>query len=635
MKRLLFLLFYLIFCGGYKGYSQVIFSENFQNGIPSSFILRNLDGLTPASQVSFVNQAWVSRQETGTNNIMAVSTSWYNPPGVANDWMITPPITVNQANAWLTWRAMTPDASYRDGYEVRLSPNADTAISAFSVILFSTSAEEVSWTNRAVSLANYNNQTIRIAFRNNSNDKFLLYVDDITVAAYNQTDVAGKSLNMNSIIAPGNTTISGVLTNLGTAITSMTINYRVNNGSVVSQTLSNLNIAPTQDYTFTFTQQWNATVGNHTIRVWATNINGQNDQNPANDTIIHQVTVANPTIRMPLLEIFSSSTCPPCAPANANFKNFMSTQPAGEYSIIKYQMNWPGTGDPYYTAEGGVRRQLYGINAVPSMKIDGQWDGHQGQLNQTILSSFKNQPAFIKMRAGYSLQGKRIYGGVEIEPLFNLPAGQRLFIAVYETETQQNAKTNGETRFYDVFKKFVPDTINNQFANPANGIALPAINANQKFIVPYTYTFKGNYVLPPSANFPVNHAVAHTVENFNNLRVVAWVQDMNNRTVWQSTLAQQNLFVGQSEFSEFSLRARVYPNPANDVINIMMNSESNAEIQIELLTLNGQKLLENTYRLSGDDQVISLQTNQLPAGLYILQIRNNEHAEAHKLQIIK
>ncbi|MCX8148499.1 T9SS-dependent choice-of-anchor J family protein [Thermaurantimonas aggregans] len=632
-KNVLFLIFVTLL-GTYKSTSQVIFSENFQNGMPSTFILRNLDGLTPASQVSFVNQAWVARQETGTTNFMAVSTSWYNPPGVSNDWMITPPITVNQANAWLTWRAMTPDASYRDGYEVRLSPNADTAISAFSVVLFSTNAEEVTWTNRAVSLANYNNQTIRIAFRNNSNDKFLLYIDDIAVAAYNQIDVAGKSLNMNSIIAPGNVTISGVLTNLGQTITSMTINYRVNNGSVVSQALSNLNIAPTQDYAFTFTQQWNATVGNHTIRVWATNINGQNDQNPANDTIVQQITVANETNRIPLLELFSSSTCPPCAPANANFKNFMSTQPAGEYSIIKYQMNWPGTGDPYYTAEGGVRRQLYGINAVPAMKIDGQWDGHQGQLNQTILSSFKNQPAFIKMRAGYSLQGQRIYGGVEIEPLFNLPAGQRLFIAVYETETQQNAKSNGETRFYDIFKKFVPDTINNQFANPANGIALPAINANQKYIVPYTYTFKGTFILPPNANVPVNHAVAHTVENFNNLRVVAWIQDMNNKTVWQSTIAQQNLFVGLSEQSENNVLSRLYPNPAKDVVRIEVTSISDSETYVEVISINGQKLFEKTFN-SIENELIELNVSNLPEGLYLVRIKRDEQLQTHKLKIIR
>jgi len=34
-------------------------------------------------------------------------------------------------------------------------------------------------------------------------------------------------------------------------------------------------------------------------------------------------------------------------------------------------MNWPGAGDPYYTAEGGVRRDFYGVNAVPDLYCNG------------------------------------------------------------------------------------------------------------------------------------------------------------------------------------------------------------------------------------------------------------------------
>ncbi len=42
----------------------------------------------------------------------------------------------------------------------------------------------------------------------------------------------------------------------------------------------------------------------------------------------------------------------------------------GEYSLIKYQMNWPGNGDPYYTEEGGVRRDYYGVSSVPDLYIN-------------------------------------------------------------------------------------------------------------------------------------------------------------------------------------------------------------------------------------------------------------------------
>ena len=56
----------------------------------------------------------------------------------------------------------------------------------------------------------------------------------------------------------------------------------------------------------------------------------------------------------PLYEVFTSSTCGPCAYANPILDAVLEANP-GTHSLVKYQMNWPGSGDPYYTAEGGVR----------------------------------------------------------------------------------------------------------------------------------------------------------------------------------------------------------------------------------------------------------------------------------------
>ena len=37
----------------------------------------------------------------------------------------------------------------------------------------------------------------------------------------------------------------------------------------------------------------------------------------------------------------------------------------GEHNSIKYQMHYPGNGDPYFTYEGLDRYNFYGINSVP------------------------------------------------------------------------------------------------------------------------------------------------------------------------------------------------------------------------------------------------------------------------------
>ena len=159
---------------------------------PAGWLLRNVDNRTPDTSVSYVNAAWIVREDFGTDvtNCVAFSTSYYAPAGQADDWMWTPAIVLPAGTSILSWRARTYDAAYQDGYEVRVmaAPNVPTGgtgvignqLSA-SMQVFSVAAEVSSWVTHTVDLSAYSGQTIQVGFRNNSNDKFLLVVDDVTV----------------------------------------------------------------------------------------------------------------------------------------------------------------------------------------------------------------------------------------------------------------------------------------------------------------------------------------------------------------------------------------------------------------------------------------------------------------------
>lgn len=159
---------------------------------PDNWLLRNVDNRTPATSVNYVNQAWRVREDFSFNvlNCAAFSTSWYSPAGAANDWMWTPAIGPLPAESKLSWRGLTYDSAYQDGYEVRImtAPDAPTGGTGAignqitnSTVLFSTPAENSSWTSREVPLTAYTGQTVYIGFRNNAVDKFLLLIDDIKV----------------------------------------------------------------------------------------------------------------------------------------------------------------------------------------------------------------------------------------------------------------------------------------------------------------------------------------------------------------------------------------------------------------------------------------------------------------------
>jgi hypothetical protein len=98
-------------------------------------------------------------------------------------------------------------------------------------------------------------------------------------------------------------------------------------------------------------------------------VNGETDQNTGNNALLKTIEVKNWLLAKTLYEQFTSSTCAPCAIANkVNVPTF--AQYPGQFSLIKYQVNFPGNGDPYYTNEVGYMRNSYEVNAVPTMFVD-------------------------------------------------------------------------------------------------------------------------------------------------------------------------------------------------------------------------------------------------------------------------
>ncbi|MGL5892117.1 MAG: choice-of-anchor J domain-containing protein, partial [Bacteroidia bacterium] len=115
---------------------------------------------------------------------------WTSPVGVANDWMWTPLITL-PANCVLSWNAVTYDPGYPDGYEVRIMTAAQGPPTGSNGVIgnqltnstqvYSIAAENPAWTPRSINLNAYAGQSVYIAFRNNSNNMFLLLIDDVKV----------------------------------------------------------------------------------------------------------------------------------------------------------------------------------------------------------------------------------------------------------------------------------------------------------------------------------------------------------------------------------------------------------------------------------------------------------------------
>jgi len=420
--------------------------------------------------------------------------------------------------------------------------------------------------------------------------------------------------------------IEAEFSNYGTAtITSADMNYSINGGAAVTQALTGLNIASGQTVTLTHPTPWNpSATGAYDVEVWLSNINGNADEMPGNDRLMENVTVvAAATERFSLYETFTSSTCPPCTPANATMEQIFANNPGGHVSI-KYQMDWPGSGDPYYTEEGGTRRAFYSVTSVPNVAIDGGWNDNGNSLTQGIYDQFKQVPAFVEIDVTHSIFSKTVDAEISIDPLADINSNNlRVFVAIIEKETFQNAKTNGETEFFNVFKKFMTSD---------NGDVLSPLTAGTPVNLNYSYTFNGNYVLPPSGQSPVNHSMAHTVEEFSDLAVVVWIQDIVTKEVFQAGLSETPV-IGVEELSTEKLNLKMYPNPTGDVAFLSLEVQESTLVQVCITNALGQEVVSLTEQMDAGSNVIDLQTSGLDKGIYFVETEIDGMVNTMKLMV--
>lgn len=174
-----------------------IYTEDFQNGLPVDFTIVNNDGLTPNSGVSEFLDAWIILDDPDNpgDSIMG-STSYFEPAGTADRWLITPAITLGATGNYLYWEGKSHDASYPDSYHVLIS-TTDTQLSSFTDTLYSVSQEQDLWTEHMAGLSEkgFNSVTVYIAFVNRTNDGFKLYIDDLRVEENNPLGIDNVEIN--------------------------------------------------------------------------------------------------------------------------------------------------------------------------------------------------------------------------------------------------------------------------------------------------------------------------------------------------------------------------------------------------------------------------------------------------------
>jgi hypothetical protein len=339
------------------------------------------------------------------------------------------------------------------------------------------------------------------------------YIDDVMLMVPLNFD--GK---LASITIPGTIMtpqpVGGVFQNVGsTPVTEFNVGFQAYNGMVYDTTYSGLNLGLFGSQEFTFDQMWLQPFGTETVSVWINSINGTvGDDYSANDTASKVITyIANILPRKVVYEEFTSSTCSPCASFNSTFVPWCNSHP--DICLVKYQMNWPGSGDPYYTAEGGVRRSYYGVSYVPDLYVNGTQCATNVTAVQNAYNAGSALSSYIDIASSFTISGTTIHIITDILPWDNI-GNVRVQNIVFEKITTGNTGGNGETQFEHVMMDMIPD---------ANGA-----NVNLQ------------YGVPVQLNYTVDLASTN-VEEYDDLGVAILVQNQSTKEMLQSAYGEEDV----------------------------------------------------------------------------------------------
>lgn len=322
----------------------------------------------------------------------------------------------------------------------------------------------------------------------------------------NNQSLSILSIDNDEISLFGEKDITVTLQNSGNnAITSFEIQYSINGLEPITELISNVNIEPGDTYTHIFSKNWDATPGEYDLTVKLVSVN--HEAVHTNNLAEKKVYTASRSVQnRPMFEHFTASTCPPCTGFN-NAVNPFYLENEHQLSIVKYPMNWPGTGDPYYTAEGGVRRTYYSVSGVPALFVGGSSVSTSIGAVTTAFNNALAKPAFFEIDANAVVNTSNVIE-VEVEVTPHTSASNiRLHAAIIEKTTYGNTGSNGETVFHYVMMKMLPDAQGTTFSATDGEVE------NFEFTIDLTNTF---------------------VEEFEDLALVVFIQNHNTKEVLQS-----------------------------------------------------------------------------------------------------
>jgi hypothetical protein len=607
-------------------FGQTIFSENFDAALtlPAGWVLHNVDGLTPATNVNYVTDAWVPKANsvTSAGNHM-VSTSWYTPAGISNDWLVTPSIAIPATGYFLNFDVMAPDATYLDGYKVYVSTTGSAVANFTSPAISTVAAAPNTYTGVSLDLSAYAGQSVYIAIVNNSNDKFLLYVDNVVVRMPSPNDaiLVSSTLNRYSLVSTNNALGMSIKNDGTNAITSVTVDW--NDGTSHSSVIS-CNIAAGATATVNHpTAVTYATALEKNLNITITNVNGTTDPNMGNNVGTKAFnTISATSTKRVVFEEGTGIWCGFCVRGAVAMEYMDLNHP--DFIGIAVHNGDPMTVTAY---DAGNAATLPGF---PGANIDRSILGSDVD-NATFEAAYLARHLLITpagITATSTVTGSSV--AINVSTTFRTPyaaANLRLAVAIVEDNVIGTDASYDQHNYYGVGGSAnssplvdvngfnyntQPQTLDHT-TYAFNHVARAIVGGFNGLAGSIPTTITDGQVVPTTFNYTVPAG-----QNINNMSAAVLLIDQVSGEIVNATEIPLTA-AGISAVSKDNFNLNVYPNPASGIVNIAFEAKNNNYL-VTISDLAGRSVISNNYSNLSGAQSIAVPVNEVVAGTYLVTV---------------
>jgi hypothetical protein len=325
--------------------------------------------------------------------------------------------------------------------------------------------------------------------------------------------------------------------------------------------------------------------------------------------------------RTVIIEEFTSSTCDPCVQATSVLNAIIAENPT-RVATIRYHLNIPYPGDPFYAANAGEndkRKQQYDITGIPNAIVGGEYGVNPRNKSevQARVNTLLGQTTSTRMTVTQILDDadpNKMNVTITITTGADALNGFRLRASAVESFIHMPSATsiphsNGETEFYDVMRKVLTGE---------DGVALTQAANTTK-----TYSY--------------SYIVAEGWEA-SRMYTVAFIQDaFDPFTVAQAGFSTRPVsrVVGLDALAGYALEDS-RPNPVVDAAVIGYSLGAPESVTLTLYNLSGEAVAryDQGARAAGShDARIDMAT--LPAGSYTLAIEAGKFRASTMLNVVR